>query len=74
MRAYARRHYGIDTAALRDPKVIVQHFTASGTFASAFNTFAANAPDVELHERPGVCAHFVDRPRRHDLPARARCG
>ena len=24
-----------------------------------FNTFAANAPDVELDERPGVCAHFV---------------
>jgi N-acetylmuramoyl-L-alanine amidase len=59
MRAYARRHYGVDTAALRDPKVIVEHFTASGTFSSAFNTFAANAPDVELHERPGVCAHFV---------------
>ena len=39
--------------------MIVEHFTASGTFASAFNTFAANAPDVELHERPGVCAHFV---------------
>ena len=47
------------TATLRDPKVIVEHFTASGTFSSAFNTFAANAPDVELHERPGVCAHFV---------------
>jgi N-acetylmuramoyl-L-alanine amidase len=59
MRAYARRHYGLDTAALRDPKVIVQHFTASNTFSSAFNTFAANTPDVELHERPGVCAHFV---------------
>jgi N-acetylmuramoyl-L-alanine amidase len=59
MRAYARRHYGIDTAALRDPKVIVEHFTASGTFSSAFNTFASDAPDVELHERPGVCAHFV---------------
>ena len=59
MRAYARRHYGLDTAALRDPKVIVEHFTASGSFSSAFNTFAANAPDVELHERPGVCAHFV---------------
>jgi N-acetylmuramoyl-L-alanine amidase len=59
MRAYARRHYGLDTARLRAPKVIVEHFTASGTFASAFNTFASNAPDVELHERPGVCAHFV---------------
>jgi len=59
MRAYARRHYGVSAAALREPKVIVEHFTASGTFSSAFNTFAANAPDVELHERPGVCAHFV---------------
>ena len=59
MRAYSRRHYGDASARLRDPKVIVQHFTASTTFSSAFNTFAANAPDVELHERPGVCAHFV---------------
>ena len=59
MRAYARRHYGTGSAALRDPKVIVEHFTASRTFSSAFNTFAANAPDAEMHERPGVCAHFV---------------
>ena len=57
-RAYAKRHYGTATATLR-PKVIVEHFTASSTFSSAFNTFAANAPDVELHERPGVCAHFI---------------
>ena len=39
--------------------MIVEHFTASSTFSSAFNTFASNAPDVELHERPGVCAHFI---------------
>jgi N-acetylmuramoyl-L-alanine amidase len=57
-RAYAKRHYGTSTATLR-PKVIVEHFTASSTFSSAFNTFAANAPDVELHERPGVCSHFI---------------
>jgi N-acetylmuramoyl-L-alanine amidase len=57
-RAYSKRHYGTATATLR-PKVIVEHFTASGTFSSAFNTFAANAPDVEMHERPGVCAHFI---------------
>ena len=57
-RAYAKRHYGTASATLR-PKVIVEHFTASSTFSSAFNTFAANAPDVELHERPGVCAHFI---------------
>lgn len=58
-RAYARRHYGLNTHRLADPKVIVEHFTASSTFGSAFNTFAANAPDIELHERPGVCAHFI---------------
>ena len=57
-RAYAKRHYGTSTDTLR-PKVIVEHFTASSTFSSAFNTFAANAPDVELHERPGVCSHFI---------------
>ena len=59
MRRYARRHYGIDSYHLTDPKVIVEHFTASRSFQSAFDTFAANAPDVELHERPGVCAHFL---------------
>ena len=37
----------------------MQHYTASSTFSSAYNTFAANAPDVEFGERPGVCAHFV---------------
>jgi N-acetylmuramoyl-L-alanine amidase len=59
MRAYARRHYGIDRARLREPNVIVEHFTASTTFSSAYNTFAANQPDVELHELPGVCAHYI---------------
>ena len=59
MRAYSRRHYGVAEAALRRPKVIVEHYTASTTFASAFNTFARNAPDVEFGELPGVCAHFV---------------
>ena len=59
MRAYARRHYGLDDFHLVTPKTIVEHFTASTSYSSAFNTFAANQPDVELHERPGVCAHFV---------------
>ena len=59
MHAYSRRHYGVAEAALRRPKVIVEHYTASTTFASAFNTFARNAPDVEFGELPGVCAHFV---------------
>jgi N-acetylmuramoyl-L-alanine amidase/Zinc carboxypeptidase len=59
MRAYSKRHYGKAEARLLDPKVIVQHYTASTTYSSAFNTFASNAPDVEFGERPGVCAHFV---------------
>lgn len=59
MRAYARRHYGLDTFRLRRPRVIVEHLTESATFASAFNTFAPDVPDGELHELPGVCAHFV---------------
>jgi hypothetical protein len=60
MRRYARRHSGVGTHLLRDPKVIVEHFTASNSFASAFTTFASNAPN--LGERPGVCTHFlIDR-------------
>jgi N-acetylmuramoyl-L-alanine amidase len=59
MRAYARRHYGIDDFLLRGPKVVVQHYTVSNTFGSVFNTFARDAPDPELHELPGVCSHYV---------------
>jgi len=57
--AYARRHYGLDTWRLERPKVIVEHYTASETFSSAYYTFAADTPDSELHELPGTCAHFV---------------
>jgi beta-N-acetylhexosaminidase len=57
--AYALRHYGLNTWRLERPHVIVEHYTASSTFSSAWNTFASDAPDAELHERPGTCAHFV---------------
>jgi N-acetylmuramoyl-L-alanine amidase len=59
MRAYARRHYGIDDYRLRDPKVMVEHYTVSDDFQSAYDTFANDVPDAELHELPGTCAHFV---------------
>jgi len=59
MRAYAQRHYGLHRARLLEPKAIVEHFTATSTYRPAWNTFAANAPDVEFGERPGVCAHFI---------------
>jgi len=56
---YAERHYGLDTWRLQHPRVVVEHYTASTSFSSAWNTFANDAPDAELHERPGTCAHFV---------------
>jgi N-acetylmuramoyl-L-alanine amidase len=59
MRAYARRHYGLDRARLRDPRVIVEHVTATSAYASAWRTFADDVPDAELHELPGTCAHFI---------------
>jgi N-acetylmuramoyl-L-alanine amidase len=59
MRLYARRHYGIDDFRLRNPKVIVEHVTVTNTYRAAFNTFAADVPDVELHELPGVCSQFI---------------
>jgi N-acetylmuramoyl-L-alanine amidase len=59
MAAYAERHYGIDSYRLRHPHVIVEHYTVTSTFSQAFNTFAPDVPDSELHELPGTCAHFV---------------
>lgn len=59
MADYSKRHYGLHTWRLTRPKVIVQHYTGSSTFSSAYYTFAADVADSELHELPGVCAHFV---------------
>jgi N-acetylmuramoyl-L-alanine amidase len=55
--AYAKRHYDTSTWRLRDPRVIVEHYTASDVSPYAY--FAANTPDPELGELPGVCSHFV---------------
>jgi len=59
MRAYARRHYGIDDYRLTRPQVIVQHYTATDAFQPVFNYFSTDAPDPELGELPGICAHYV---------------
>jgi N-acetylmuramoyl-L-alanine amidase len=58
MAQYAERHYGIHSYVLH-PKVIVEHYTATTTFASAYATFASDTPDPELHSLPGTCAHFI---------------
>ena len=59
MADYAQRHYGIDEYRLSDPKVIVQHYTVTDSFAPVFDYFSVNQPDPELGELPGVCSHYV---------------
>jgi N-acetyl-anhydromuramyl-L-alanine amidase AmpD len=67
MAAYSLRHYGENTAVLSHPKVIVEHYTETGTAQEAFNTFASDEPDSEFHELPNTCAHFlVERSGRID--------
>jgi N-acetylmuramoyl-L-alanine amidase len=57
---YAARHYGARHATWRlSPHVIVEHYTATESFSSVFNYFSTDAADPELHQLPGVCAHYV---------------
>ncbi|MEA2494138.1 MAG: hypothetical protein QOJ29_2049 [Thermoleophilaceae bacterium] len=59
MTAYARRHYGINSYALTNPKVIVEHVAVASSAAATRNVFVPDRADPELHELPGVCSHFV---------------
>ena len=59
MAAYSERHYGEHEWRLRHPHVIVEHMAQTSTAAAVYNTFAPDVPDVELHELPNVCSHFV---------------
>src|SRR3954453_6163283 len=59
MAAYARRHYGISSYRLTNPKVIVEHVAVASSAAATRSTFVPDRPDPELHELPGTCAHFV---------------
>jgi N-acetylmuramoyl-L-alanine amidase len=58
MASYAKKHYAVDSWVLH-PRAIVEHVTATDSFSSVYRTFARDAPDAELHELPGTCAHFV---------------
>jgi N-acetylmuramoyl-L-alanine amidase len=62
MAEYSLRHYGEDTYKLRNPKVIVEHYTETETASAAWNTFAPDVPDNEFHELPNTCAHFLVEP------------
>jgi beta-N-acetylhexosaminidase len=59
MRAYARRHYGLNSYTLSNPKVIVEHVAVASSAAATRNVFVPDRADPELHELPGVCSHFV---------------
>jgi N-acetylmuramoyl-L-alanine amidase len=59
MAAYSARHYGERNWRLRRPRVIVEHMAQTGSVGAVYNTFAPDVPDVELHELPNVCSHFV---------------
>ena len=59
MAAYSERHYGENTWRLRHPRVIVEHVSETDSARAVFDTFAPDVPDVELHELPNVCSHFV---------------
>jgi beta-N-acetylhexosaminidase len=59
MAAYAKRHYGAASYRLTNPHVIVEHYTATPSLQATYDTFATDVPDVELHELPNVCSHFV---------------
>ena len=58
MGAYSKRHYGVWSDRL-SPRVIVEHWTQTTTARPVFDEFSADVPDIELHELPGLCAHFV---------------
>jgi beta-N-acetylhexosaminidase len=56
--AYAARHYGRPTHTLV-PRTIVEHYTAVEPAQAVHDLFANDVADVELHELPQVCSHFL---------------
>ncbi|MDQ3953638.1 MAG: N-acetylmuramoyl-L-alanine amidase [Actinomycetota bacterium] len=57
MARYSGRHYGLRRWKLRNPSVVVLHFTATSTYPPVRNHFASNSP--ARGEMPGVCTHYV---------------
>jgi N-acetylmuramoyl-L-alanine amidase len=57
MARYSQRHYGERRFRLRNPRVIVEHYTDGPSMISAWWTMANNTKN--LGESPGVCTHFI---------------
>jgi N-acetylmuramoyl-L-alanine amidase len=62
MAAYSERHYGEHTWRLTHPHVIVEHMSETDSARAVYDTFAPDVPDIELHELPNVCSHYVISP------------
>ena len=58
MREYAKTHYGLDTINIV-PKVIVEHWTASGTWESCYNHFYNVSMEDDGGGRLNVASHFL---------------
>lgn len=58
MADYSKRHYGKREWRLKNPKVIVEHYSVTPTISALYNTFRTDRPDPEFDELPNVCAHF----------------
>jgi N-acetylmuramoyl-L-alanine amidase len=59
MAAYSLRHYGEREWRLRDPHLIIEHWTQTPSVSATRDVFVSDKPDGELHELPGTCSHFV---------------
>jgi N-acetylmuramoyl-L-alanine amidase len=59
MAAYSLRHYGEREWRLRDPKLIVEHWTQTPSVSATRDIFVPDKRDGELRELPGTCSHFV---------------
>ena len=74
MRAYARRHYGIATAALRAPKVIVEHFTASGDVRARPSTRSPPTRPTSSCTSGRACARTSSSTATGRSTSSCRCG
>lgn len=66
-RDYCKQHYGLDSAELKDPQIIVIHATELSTLKASFEAFKADTlsplrKDLSGHGEVNVGVHFlVDR-------------
>ena len=60
MAAYSLKRYG-DSSVVLVPKVVVLHYTAGGSWESAWSLFDSNTPNASgiPNDLPGTSAHFI---------------